>query len=179
MALELIIGPMYAGKSTELLRKVNRHKFAGLKCILLTYIEDQRYTTTPAVCTHDKICCEAIASYKIGDVLCTLDDYSVVGIDEGQFFPDLVEATEVLIQKGKTVIVAGLSGTFEMKPFENIAQLISRVDNLTKLSAVCMGCGADAPFTARTNESKELKMVGGLEAYKSVCRRCHTTVKRF
>ncbi|CAJ0594231.1 unnamed protein product, partial [Cylicocyclus nassatus] len=100
-------------------------------------------------------------------------DTEVVAIDEGQFFDDLSYTCERLACEGKTVIVAALDGTFLRKPFAEVSQLISFCDEIKKLSAVCMECGADAPFTFRSTNEKAVEVIGGEDTYRALCRACY------
>jgi thymidine kinase len=95
-----------------------------------------------------------------------------VAIDEGQFFPDIAEVSEKLANAGLVVIVASLDGTFQRKPFGKIMELVPMTEIITKLSAVCIDCGKEAPFTRRTIDSMEIEIIGGAETYKPVCRGC-------
>lgn len=103
--------------------------------------------------------------------------YNVIAIDEGQFFPDLVEFAEKLANEGHVVIVAALDGTFQRKPFGSVLELIPLAEKVDKLSAVCIDCGKEAAFTRRTVESNEIELIGGEECYKPVCRKCFNQVK--
>ena len=101
-----------------------------------------------------------------------MENYDVVGIDEGQFFEDIIEFCEEAANSGKIVVVAALDGTFERKPFGNIINLIPLAEMVTKLSAVCVYCTREAAFTKRVVENKEVQLIGGAEMYKPVCRVC-------
>lgn len=96
----------------------------------------------------------------------------MVAIDEGQFFPDIVEVSERLANEGVVVIIAALDGTFQRKPFNKILSLVPLAEQVIKLSAVCIDCGKEAAFTRRTVESQEVELIGGEESYKPVCRKC-------
>ena len=112
---------------------------------------------------------------KTTELLPLLDkvkDYDVVGIDEGQFFPDVVEFCDRAANLGKTVVVAALDGTFERKPFRNIVSLIPLAEKVSKFSAVCVYCTKEAAFTRRAIASKQVELIGGAEMYKPVCRGC-------
>jgi thymidine kinase len=101
------------------------------------------------------------------------ENIDVIGIDEGQFFPDILTFADNLANHGKIVVIAALDGTFERQPFENIVGLISRSEQVTKLTAICQTCGAEAPFTMRTSSDTQVKVIGGKDKYQSVCRKCH------
>ena len=100
-------------------------------------------------------------------------NYDVIGIDEGQFFNDIAHYCEKWAQTGKTVIVAALDATFQRKPFNSILQLVPLAEKVTKLTAVCTDCAADAAFTARTTKETDVEVIGGSSSYKAVCRNCY------
>ena len=88
-----------------------------------------------------------------------LSDYDVIGIDEGQFFPDIVEFSEEMANKGKTVVIAALDGTFQRKAFASILELIPLSEHVVKLNAVCMTCFGDGSFTKRISADKEVDIL--------------------
>lgn len=168
--IELIVGPMFAGKSTELMRRMKRLSIAGKRCLYVNHDSNTRYGT--GITTHDGKEQEALNCSTLSNL--SIHQYDVVGIDEGQFFPDLVEFCEAAANDGKIVIVAALNGTFERKPFHQIIELFSRVEHITKLEAVCMYCQADASFSKRLNEDRSIHLVGGTDLYAAVCRVCYS-----
>ncbi|QQG31553.1 Thymidine kinase [Swinepox virus] len=172
--IHLILGPMFSGKSTELIRLVNRYQIATYNCKVIKYSKDNRYGND-AVYTHDKCYISAVSTDSLFDIKYTLDDVDIVGIDEGQFFNDIVEFCEYMANKGKIVIVAALDGTYERKPFGNILNLIPLSEKVTKLNAICMICHRDASFSKRLSDEKEIELIGGKEKYLSVCRSCYLT----
>jgi hypothetical protein len=99
--------------------------------------------------------------------------YDCIGIDEGQFFPDIVPFCEKMANIGKTVIVAALDGTFQRKPFGSVLDLIPLAESVTKLSAVCMLCYNDASFTERLGDELAVEVIGGSDKYLAVCRQCY------
>jgi thymidine kinase len=115
---------------------------------------------------------DAVSWEKLTDVIEKAEEYDIIGIDEGQFFEDIVEVSEELANKGKTVIISALDGTFERKAFGRILELVPLAEEVTKLDAVCMDCKEPASFTKRLWESKETELIGGSEIYKPVWRRC-------
>ena len=102
-----------------------------------------------------------------------MKDYDIIGIDEGQFFPDLVEISEKLAHLNKTVIIAALNGDFRMEPFPVIARIIPKADKIKLLKAYCFNCHKDAKFSLRIVQSNETVLIGAGEAYKPACRECH------
>lgn len=143
---------------------------------MLKFAQDNRYSAD-AVVTHDGTEITAIAC----TVLCDLRDEKtvsgaeVIGVDEGQFFPDVAIFCEEMADKGKTVIVAALDGTFKREPFRNITSLVPKAESIVKLAAVCTSCQANASFTMRlcTDADADVLVVGGRETYRAVCRACH------
>ncbi len=117
---------------------------------------------------------KAVKTATLAEVLPRALKYNVVAIDEGQFFPDVVEISEKLANEGIVVIIAALDGTFQRKPFGSILNLVPLAEVVTKLSAVCIDCGKEAAFTRRTIDSLEVELIGGEETYKPVCRGCFT-----
>ena len=179
--LSLIIGPMFAGKTTELLRRIRRHKISGYNCLLIKYAKDDRYSKD-AVFTHDNDQIDAIACNELAEVEVHAKHFDVIGIDEGQFFKDIVKFSDSMANKGKIVIVAALNGTFERKSFGDIPSLLPLAEEISKLTAICMECKSDASFTIRTTSSKETTLIGGAEHYRPVCRSCfvkHTAQQEF
>jgi thymidine kinase len=167
--VELILGPMFAGKTTELLRRVDRAKLARRRCIVMKYGRDIRYSQD-SVATHDHqthiaIPCDRLMVHLPKCLACDL-----IAVDEGQFFPDLVEFTECLTEHGKTVIIAGLDGSFQRRPFGAILDLIAKSESILKLSAVCTVTGSEACFSKRTVDSQELEVIGGAEVYSAASR---------
>lgn len=102
-----------------------------------------------------------------------VQDYDCIGIDEGQFFPDLVQWVEEMANAGKHIIVAALDGTFQRKPFGDVLDLIPMAEAVTKLTAVCMQCHQPASFSKRLGDETEVEVIGGAEKYISVCRSCY------
>jgi thymidine kinase len=167
--IEVIVGPMFAGKTTELLRRIERAELGRKRCCVMKYAKDKRYSVEK-VSTHDYSMHDAIPCSSLMPHLDECYAYDVIGVDEAQFFSDVVEFAETLADNGKTVIVAALDGTFQRKPFGRVIELISRCESLTKLTAVCRVTGKDAAFTKRTVESNELELIGGAESYTAASR---------
>eukprot|EP00041_Stephanoeca_diplocostata_P015195 m.288391 g.288391 ORF g.288391 m.288391 type:complete len:226 (+) comp19960_c0_seq11:177-854(+) len=172
-SIQLILGPMFSGKSTELLRRIKRYSIAKNRCLVIKYINDTRYSKD-RVSTHDRQEFEATAANKLFDVERETDDVDIVGIDEGQFFPDLVPFAEKMASVGKTVIIGALDGTFQRKPFGTILELVPMAEHVVKLNAVCFNCGADAPFSKRIVDDTAVEVIGGADKYVAACRRCFT-----
>jgi thymidine kinase len=165
---------MFSGKSTELLRRLRIEKVADKSVSLVKNSRDIR--TSGAVTTHDGITEQAITVDEL-ILLATTTDADVVGIDEGQFFEDIVEACDILVGRGKEVIVSALDGDYKMEPIGQIHKLIPRADEVNKLRAVCSVCKKSlASFSGRKVHSEAVFDVGGKDKYYASCRKCHTIV---
>ncbi|KAK9805146.1 hypothetical protein WJX72_001854 [[Myrmecia] bisecta] len=173
-SIELIIGPMFSGKSTELVRRVRRHKAAGRLCLLVNSRRDNRYSEGQAVVTHDKTELTATSIDCLAEVQNAAWQYSVIAVDEGQFMPDLVEFAELWANEGKTVIIAALDATFQRLPFKQVVELIPRAEEVSKLKAICHNCRKEAAFTKRIAPETDVTLVGGADKYVAACRNCHS-----
>ncbi|KAK9802022.1 hypothetical protein WJX73_002313 [Symbiochloris irregularis] len=171
--IQLILGPMFSGKTTELLRRVRRYKAAARKCFLVSYQGDTRYGSAHTVTTHDQVELPSHPVSRCEEVDNAAWHHDVIAIDEGQFLPDLVEHCERWANRGLLVIVAALNGTFQRQPFPVVVGLLPLAESITKLSAVCMTCHKEAAFTWRTAPATQVEMVGGADSYKALCRGCY------
>ena len=171
--IKLIIGPMFSGKSTRLIETVRKYSFKNKKTILINFIGDNRYTSESQIVTHDQIKYDSIQCQYLNEKISMLENYDVIGIDEGQFFSDLIPICEQLCFKGKIVVVAALSGDFLMKPFPNVAELISKADKIKLMKAYCFYCHKVAGFSLRIVDSQETILIGASEAYRPVCKGCY------
>lgn len=169
--IQVILGPMFSGKSTELMRRVQRFQIAQYKCLVIKYAKDTRYSSQFS--THDRNTMEALPAGLLWDVAQEAMGVAVIGIDEGQFFPDIVEFSEAMANAGKTVIVAALDGTFQRKAFGTILHLVPLAESVVKLNAVCMECFREAAYTKRLGLEKEVEVIGGADKYHAVCRLCY------
>ena len=171
--IELILGPMFSGKSTRLIETIRKCVYKNKKTIMIKFIGDQRYSKKSELVTHDLIKYDSINCKNLSDSFDTLKDYDIIGIDEGQFFPDLVEISEKLAHLNKTVIIAALNGDFRMEPFPVIAKIIPKADKIKLLKAYCFNCHRDAKFSLRIVQNNDTVLIGAGEAYKPACRECH------
>ena len=171
--IELILGPMFSGKSTRLIEQMRKYVYKAKKTIMVKYYADQRYSEKSEVVTHDLIKYDSINCKLLRNSLDTLKQYDVIGIDEGQFFADLVEICEELALMGKIILIAALNGDFRMEPFPVIQRIISKSDKIKLLKAYCFNCHKDAKFSLRIVQSNETVLIGAGEAYKPACRECH------
>eukprot|EP00118_Oscarella_pearsei_P026207 m.309607 g.309607 ORF g.309607 m.309607 type:complete len:274 (+) comp47071_c0_seq1:273-1094(+) len=170
--IQLILGPMFSGKTTELLRRIKRYAIANHSCVMIKYDKDKRYAENN-ISTHDKQVRSALSCARLFDLKSQVLKYEVVGIDEAQFFPDIVDFCEELADSGRTVIVAALDGTFQRKPFGSILDIIPLAESVVKLSAVCMNCFQDASFSKRLTAETQIEVIGGSDKYMAVCRECY------
>ena len=117
---------------------------------MIKYAADKRYSDECAA-THDSYTHSAVSASKLFEAISTIDlaTLDVIGVDEGQFYPDLVEFSESMANQGKVVIVSALDGTFQRKPFGAVLELIPLAERVDKFSAVCMCCQNSAAFTSR------------------------------
>lgn len=139
-SIEMIIGPMFAGKSTELLRRVRRLEIAGRKCLHIKYVADTRYDAE-CITTHDNNKIKAVCVKTLAEIGDKWKNYDVIGVDEGQFFTDVVPFCETLAQNGKVVITSALSGTFQREEFNSILELLPKAEKVKMLNAICKFCG--------------------------------------
>ena len=175
-SLHLIIGPMFSGKTTELLRIYNRYKIANKLCVLVKYKDDTRYDSNHKVVTHNNKCDEAqFVCTHLSDIFKNenIINANIICIDEIQFYPDADIICDMWANNGKTVIVSGLNGDYKREPFEIISKLIPKAENITYLTAICKQTGKEACFTKRKRKikNKDLLLIGGEETYCAVTRK--------
>ncbi|MFW6267164.1 MAG: thymidine kinase [Halanaerobium sp.] len=178
--LEVITGPMYCGKSEELIRRLRRVKIAKQKVKVFKPVLDNRYSKKDVV-SHSGDSIEAVPVDHPEEILERIDDnVDVVGIDEAQFFhEDLVEICENLADKGIRVILAGLDRDFRSEPFGPMPELMARAEYVDKLHAICIQCGEPASRTQRLIDGEPAAaddpviLVGAAEVYEARCRSCH------
>lgn len=171
--VEVICGPMFSGKSEELIRRVTRYHLARVPTQTFKPALDTRYSVGEVV-SHSRLSTAAQPVPDADALLKSVEDRTVVvGIDEGQFFDDdLVDVAMLLAGAGKRVIVAGLDLDYLGRPFEPIPSLMLRAEYVTKSLAVCHRCGGPGLFTQRVVDSDELVVLGANDAYEARCRRC-------
>lgn len=178
--IEVIVGPMYSGKSEELIRRIKRAKIARQNVIVFKPAIDDRYSKTDVV-SHDGIKEEAISIGSSMEILNYInDDVDVIALDEVQFFDDrVVEICKKLADGNKRVICAGLDMDFRGEPFGCVPKLLAMAEFVDKLQAICMVCGNPATRTQRlvngipAKYSEPVVLVGAKEKYEARCRRCH------
>jgi thymidine kinase len=172
--IEVVAGPMFSGKSEELIRLLRRATIARQRVQVFKPALDNRYTESDVV-SHSqwRLPCEVVE--RSDEIRARLDPRTeVVGIDEGQFFDDeLPGVCSYLANLGKRVIVAGLDMDYAGVPFGPMPELLAIAEEVHKVHAICACCGATASYTQRLTESKELVVVGAADVYEARCRRCH------
>ena len=183
--LEVISGCMFAGKTEELIRRINVLSYAKMNIIVFKPKIDNRYSDTEIV-SHSGAKVPCLVVDRAQEILKKVNiDTEVVAIDEVQFFDkDIVDVCEYLADKGIRVIVAGLDKDFRGEPFGIMPELLTRAEFITKLTAVCTKCGAPATRTQRLVNGKpasfndSIVLVGAVEHYEPRCRHCHEVVDK-
>ncbi|NCQ35878.1 thymidine kinase [bacterium] len=170
--IEVICGPMFSGKSEELIKRTRRAQIARRRVQIFKHGIDARYDATDIV-SHSQQKMPGIALTRVEDIIDLVDDRTeLVAIDEGQFFDGhLVEVANKLANLGKRVIIAGLDLDYRGLPFGPMPQLICSSEYVTKQLAICMTCGDPANFTQRLTGAKDQIVVGASETYEARCRR--------
>ena len=135
------------------------------------YHKDTRYSKDN-LSTHDKQEATATSAANLMNIKEMAMLYTVIGIDEGQFFDDLVEFCELMADAGKIIIIAALDGDFRRKPFGSVLNVIPICEGVVKLNAVCMLCFSDAAFSKRISAETEVELIGGADKYVACCREC-------
>ncbi|HZW61312.1 MAG TPA: thymidine kinase [Candidatus Babeliales bacterium] len=187
-SLEVVCGPMFSGKSEELIRRLRRAKIARQKVVIFKNgLDDRHINAYEYVVSHDGNKIEAHPVHDVTDVklIARHLQADVIGIDEVQFFPkEIIRVICDLIELNKRVIVAGLDLDFRGVPFGPMPILLAIADKITKLQAICSLCGIDAHFTQRLVNNEPAKyddpiiLVGAQESYQARCRECFSIDKR-
>jgi len=171
--IEVVVGPMFSGKSEELIRRLRRAEIARQRVQIFKPAIDARYAVNEII-SHSGL---GIPSDNVTQAAEIMDKVQprteVIGIDEAQFLgEEVVEVCTKLANLGKRVIVAGLDTDYRGRPFEPMPRLLAVAEEITKLLAICVRCGNPAVHTQRMVESEELVVVGGGGMYEARCRRC-------
>jgi len=176
--IEIITGSMFSGKTEELIRRLRRAQFAGLKVEIFKPSLDKRYSENRVVSHDDK----SIVSTPVDNsssILLLAGEVEVVGIDEAQFFDNsIVEVCNKLADKGIRVVVAGLDMDFMGNPFGPIPALLSVAEYITKVHAICMRCGSLAQYSFRKSEEEQVVVLGEKDKYEPLCRDCFNNATR-
>jgi thymidine kinase len=171
--IEVICGSMFSGKTEELIRRLNRARIAKQKVEIFKPKIDTRYDEINVV-SHDESSIVSTPVETASQILLYAEEVDVVGIDEAQFFDsDLMAVCNFLANKGVRVIVAGLDMDFQGNPFGPIPSLLATAEYVTKVHAICMRCGNLAQYSHRTTADKNLVMLGEMDSYEPLCRKCY------
>lgn len=172
--IEIICGPMFSGKTEELLRRLKRTIIAKKEILVIKPHVDNRYSDN-CVVTHNKNSIESI-SIKNGQenkILELANGINTIGIDEIQFFnKKIISICINLAKNGKRVIASGLDKDFKGEPFGIMPDLLCEAEHVTKLNAICNQCGNYAYFTKRTSDNKNQIVLGESDVYEANCRMC-------
>lgn len=181
--IEVIIGPMFSGKTTEMFNRVQRYVCAGFNPLIITYSGDNRYNNNrnrkkrALATSHDQVTMSAISIDKDclkSTCIPNIQNVQVIGIDEGQFFNNLSQFCDEMANRGKIVVVSGLLSTYQRTPFPEMVNLLAVSDIKTFLHGVCITCKGDSCFSKKISnlENKSQEDIGGAEKYVSTCRKC-------
>jgi thymidine kinase len=171
--IEVVVGPMFSGKSEELIRRLRRAEIARQRVQIFKPAIDERYAVNEII-SHSGLGISSDNVSKAAEIVDKVQPRTeVIGIDEAQFLGEgIVEVCTQLANLGKRVIVAGLDTDYRGRPFEPMPRLLAVAEEITKLLAICVRCGNPAVHTQRLVESEELVVVGGGGIYEARCRRC-------
>jgi len=178
---------MFSGKSTELIRRLQRYQVSGRKTLILKWCKDIRdQEENGFLFTHSKIktqCLRIDSLMKNIKKIIKLDPI-VIGIDDGQFFDDIIEFSETMVNAHrKIVVVSALDADHQRRPFGQICNLVAKAESVKKLKSVCMTCDGSASFSKKKNKDesigkkknkdKSIIEIGGSDIYETCCRQCY------
>lgn len=171
--IEVVCGPMFSGKSEELIRRLRRAEIARQRVQIFKPIIDQRYASDHIV-SHSDLRIHSDCVSTAAEVQAKLEPRTeVIGIDEAQFLGEaLVELVVRLADMGKRIVIAGLDTDYLGRPFHPMPELLAVADEITKTLAICMQCGNPAKHTQRLIANEDLIVVGAEGMYEARCRRC-------
>ncbi len=177
-SIEVICGSMFSGKTEELIRRLKRANFAKLRVEIFKPKIDTRYSEEDVV-SHDRTTIRSTPVESSGSILLMTSEVDVVGIDEAQFFDEgLVDVCRQLADNGIRVIVAGLDMDFRCTPFGPMPALMAIADDVYKVHAICVRCGALAYVSHRLVAGEKQVLLGEMAEYEPICRDCYNEVKR-
>ncbi len=172
-SIELITGSMFSGKTEELIRRLRRAQFAGLKIEIFKPAIDNRYSETKVV-SHDEKSISSTPVENAASILLLSSDCDVIGIDEAQFFDNsIIAVCNTLADSGKRIIVAGLDMDYTGKPFGPMPALLSIAEFVTKVHAICTRCGNLAQYSFRKSMEEQQVLLGEKDIYEPLCRQCY------
>ena len=171
--IEVICGPMFSGKTEELIRRLIRAQIAKQVVTIFKPSLDDRYSEDYIV-SHNKRRIKSIIIQNTEDIKKYSKDSDVIGIDEAQFCDvSLIDICKELARNRKRVVVAGLEKDFQAIPFGPMPQLLVDAEYVTKVNAICMQCGDPANFSQRITEEKKQVVIGEIDKYEARCRKCY------
>lgn len=178
--IEIITGPMFAGKTEELLRRIRRLQYAKKSIVVFKPTIDNRYSMNEIV-SHDNNRTKSVNISRAEEIFEHVDDsVDVIAIDEVQFLNEEVcEIIDEFSARGLHIIVSGLDTDFRGEPFGFIPRILAKAESVVKLSAICVKCGAPGTKTQRMVDGKPAKyhdpivLIGASESYEARCRHCH------
>ena len=170
MSLKIIMGNMFSGKTTELVRRLKRYQIIGKRILVVNSYKDTR-SHESVLKTHDNTEFECVKVKNLRDL--KYENADVIAIDEAQFFRGLKKFVQRALDNNKTVLLAGLDGDYKQRKFGEIVDCIPLADKVFKISAMCMECmdGTPGPFTKRIVNNSRRELIGGNDLYKAVCRK--------
>lgn len=172
-SIEVITGSMFSGKTEELIRRLRRAQFAGLKVEIFKPSIDKRYSSDRVV-SHDEKSIHSTPVDNASSILLLASGVDVVAIDEAQFFDaSLVDVCNRLANDGVRVLVAGLDMDFMGNPFGPIPSLLSVSEFITKVHAICVRCGSLAHYSFRKSDEESVVLLGEKDKYEPLCRKCY------
>ena len=178
--LELILGPMYSGKTTLLVDLYHEHQEEDKKVLVINYSADRRYHDS-MLSTHDKVMVPCKFVTKLSELYNEqnlLNDADVILINEGQFFADIYEfALNMVESHGKTLHICGLDGDFQRNKFGKLLDLIPYADDVVKLKSRCHVCSKSAAFSHRLSGEVEQVVIGS-DNYIPLCRGCYIKMNK-
>jgi len=176
--VEVICGSMFSGKTEELIRRLNRAKFAKLSVEIFKPKIDNRFSEDEVV-SHNENAIRSTVVDSSANLLLLASPADVIGIDEAQFFDDgLVEVCNHLAYQGVRVIIAGLDMDFSGQPFHPMPELMAIAEHVTKVHAICMRCGSNAQYSFRKTDNEDLVMLGETMEYEPLCRSCYNSARK-
>jgi len=175
-SIEVITGSMFSGKTEELIRRLRRAQYAGLKVEIFKPSTDRRYSETRIV-SHDEKSIVSTPVDNASSILLMAGDVKVVGIDEAQFFDDtLVDVCNKLADSGIRVVIAGLDMDFKGNPFGPMPAILAIAEYITKVHAICVRCGNLAQYSFRKSEENQIVVLGEKDKYEPLCRYCYNKI---
>jgi thymidine kinase len=178
MSLEILLGPMFSGKSSRILSLVRRYTAIGTKVLVIKHASDTRYDANNMV-THDGHRAECLSVWDLDGLAlrARLLEYNVIIVEEAQFFKGLVAFSEYVVDTlEKKLYLVGLDGDSNRRMFGELLECIPLADRVEKLTSFCARCANGTPgiFTYRHSGPQDQQMiVGGADMYTSVCRECY------